>query len=209
MHEETLSENTRIVLEKIAPIAMPFYLAGGTALALELGHRISVDLDFFSKNTFSVSLLMEQLNTLGNLKIEDQSENTFNGSLDGVKISFFYYPYPLLFSTKEYGGVFLADERDIGAMKVQAISSRGNKKDFVDLFVLLKLYSLKELLNFFNKKYEKFNYNQLHILKSLVYFFDADLDPEPIYINIISWTEVKIFIKNIVDEYLKSQVSHE
>ena len=76
--------------------------------------------------------MVEQLNALGNLKIEDQSENTFNGSLDGVKISFFYYPYPLLFPTKEYNGVFLADERDIGAMKVQAISGRGNKKDFVD-----------------------------------------------------------------------------
>jgi len=88
-------------LDKIAPIATPFYLAGGTALALLLGHRISIDLDFFSENAFSVSSLVLQLNTLGNLKIEDQSENTFNGSLDGVKISFFYYPYPLLFPTKK------------------------------------------------------------------------------------------------------------
>ena len=205
MHEETLSENTRIVLEKIAPIATSFYIAGGTALALQFGHRISIDLDFFNKDTFSISLLVEQLNTLGNLKIEDQSENTFNGSLDGVKISFFYYPYPLLFPTKEYNGVFLADERDIGAMKVQAISGRGNKKDFVDLFVLLKKYSTQELFNFFYKKYEKFNYNQLHILKSLSYFYDADTNPEPAYIHPISWIEVKKFIKNIVDDYIKSQ----
>ncbi|PIP55967.1 MAG: hypothetical protein COX06_00345 [Candidatus Zambryskibacteria bacterium CG22_combo_CG10-13_8_21_14_all_42_17] len=205
MHEETLSENTRIVLEKIAPITGPFYLAGGTALALLLGHRISVDLDFFSKDTFSVSLLIEQLNTLGNLKIDDQSETTFNGSLDGVKISFFYYPYPLLFPTKEYKVIFLADERDIGAMKVQAISGRGSKKDFVDLFVLLKKYSIQELFDFFHKKYEKFNYNQLHILKSLSYFYDADTDPEPVYIHPISWIEVKKVIKNTVDEYTKSQ----
>ena len=75
----------------------------------------------------------------------------------------FYYPYPLLFPTKEYKGVFLADERDIGAMKVQAISGRGSKKDFVDLFVLLKKYSIQELFDFFHKKYEKFNYNQLLI----------------------------------------------
>lgn len=201
MHEETLSENTRIVLEKIAPIASPFYLAGGTALALLLGHRISVDLDFFSKDTFSVSLLVEQLDTLGNLRIEDQSENTFNGSLDGVKISFFQYPYPLLFPTKEYNGVFLADERDIGAMKIQAISGRGSKKDFVDLFVLLKKYSLHELFDFFHKKYEKFNYNRLHILKSISYFYDADTDPEPVYIHPILWTEVKKAISNSVDEY--------
>ncbi|MEK7105056.1 MAG: nucleotidyl transferase AbiEii/AbiGii toxin family protein [Patescibacteria group bacterium] len=205
MHEETLSKNTRIILEKIAPIFTSFYLAGGTALALQFGHRISVDLDFFNKDTFPISLLVEQLNALGNLKIEDQSENTFNGSLDGVKISFFYYPYPLLFPTKEYNGVFLADERDIGAMKVQAISGRGNKKDFVDFFVLLKKYSVEELFNFFHKKYEKFNYNQLHILKSLSYFYDADTNPEPVYIHPISWTEVKKFIKNVVDDYIKSK----
>ncbi|PIZ85653.1 hypothetical protein CO033_01480 [Candidatus Nomurabacteria bacterium CG_4_9_14_0_2_um_filter_32_10] len=205
MYEETLSKNTRIVLEKIAPITTSFYLAGGTALALELGHRISVDLDFFNKDTFSISLLVEQLNTLGNLKIEDQSENTFNGSLDGVKISFFYYPYPLLFTTKEYNSVYLADERDIGAMKIQSISGRGSKKDFIDLFVLLKKYSIQELLNFFHKKYEKFNYNQLHILKSLSYFYDADTNPEPIYINPIDWKEVKKSIKNVIDEYIKSK----
>lgn len=208
MHKETLSENTRIVLEKIAPAATPFYLAGGTALALLFGHRISVDLDFFCEDTFSVSLLVEQLNTLGNLKIEDQSGTTFNGSLDGVKISFFKYPYPLLFPTKEYNGIRLADERDIGAMKVQAISDRGSKKDFVDLFVLLKKHSLQELFDFFHKKYEKFNYNRLHILKSLSYFYDADTNPEPVYIHPISWAEVKKVIKNVADEYMKSQDSY-
>lgn len=205
MHEETLSEKTRIVLEKITPVIAPFYLAGGTALALFFGHRISVDLDFFNEDAFSVPLLVEKLNNLGNLRIEDQSETTFNGFLDEVKISFFYYPYPLLFPTKEYNSVFLADERDIGAMKIQAISGRGSKKDFVDLFILLKKYSLPELFNFFHKKYEKFNYNQLHILKSLSYFYDADTNPEPIYIYPISWIEVKKFIKIVVDEYAKSQ----
>lgn len=203
MHKETLSKKTRIVLEKIVPVTTPFYLAGGTALALLLGHRISVDLDFFSKDAFSVSLLVDQLNVLGDLKIEDQSESTFNGSLDGVKISFFHYPYPLLFSTIEYNGVSLADERDIAAMKIEAISGRGSKKDFVDLFVLLQKYSLKELLLFFHKKYEKFNYNKLHILKSLSYFYDADKDLEPVYIQPILWTEVKKFIKSVVKEYIK------
>lgn len=207
MHEETLSEKTRIVLENIAPVASQFYLAGGTALALFCGHRISVDLDFFSKDIFSVPLLIEKLHTLGNLKIEDQSEGTFNGSLDGVKISFFHYPYPLLYPTKEYKGVSLADERDIGAMKVQSISSRGNKKDFVDLFILLKKYSLQELFGFFHKKYEKFSYNQLHILKSISYFYDADTNPDPTYIHPISWAEVKEIIQKAVDEYVASQIT--
>ena len=206
MYAETLSKDTRTVLEKIVPVAAPFYLAGGTALALQFGHRISVDLDFFCQNIFSVTLLVEKLNTIGNLNIEDQSKSTFNGMLDGVKISFFHYPYPLIFKRKDFMGVFLADERDIGAMKVQAISDRGNKKDFVDLFVLLRKYSIEELLGFFNKKYEKFNLNRLHILKSLSYFYNADENPEPIYIHPIAWTEVKKVIKNKVDEYIKSDI---
>lgn len=202
MHTETLSENTRIVLAKIAPIATPFYLAGGTSLALQFGHRISVDLDFFIEDSFSVSLLVEKLNTIGNLIIEDQSSNTFNGSLDGVKISFFHYPYPLLFKTKDYEGVSLADERDIAAMKIQAISDRGSKKDFVDLFVLLKKYSIEELLGFFHKKYKKFNYNQLHILKSLNYFFNADENPNPVMLIKDTWKDIKKHINKEVINYL-------
>ena len=205
MHTETLSENTRIVLGKIASVARPFYLAGGTALALQFGHRISVDLDFFSQDSFSVSMLVEKLNNLGDLKIEDQSEDTFNGFLDGVKISFFYYPYPLLFDVKDYEGVSLADERDISAMKIQAISGRGSKKDFIDLFVLLKKYAIEEILNFFHEKYKKFNYNKLHIIKSLNYFFNADNDPDPKMLIKDNWNEVKKIIEKRVDEYIKSQ----
>jgi len=205
MYEETLSKNTRIVLEKIALLAEPFYLAGGTALALELGHRISIDLDFFSQDIFSVSDLVIKLNAVGELRIDDQSDATLNGSLDGVKVSFFKYPYALLFDTKTYLGVKLADERDIGAMKILAISGRGSKKDFVDLFVLLKKYSFPELFDYFHKKYVNYNYNKLHILKSLAYFFDADGDPDPFYIEPISWTEVKKFINNTADEYMKAQ----
>ena len=98
----------------------------------------------------------------------------------------------------------MADERDIGAMKIEAISGRGSKKDFVDLFMLLKKYPLSELLNFFHEKYKKYNYNMLHILKSLSYFYDADANIEPEYIVPINWEEVKKFIKNKVDEYIKS-----
>jgi len=205
MHEETLSKNTRAVLEKLASLVEPFYLAGGTALALELGHRISVDLDFFNQEAFSVPALVEELNKIGELKIEDQRDTSFNGVLDGVKISFFKYPYPLLFDTKEFLGVKLADERDISAMKIQAVAGRGSKKDFVDLFVLLKKYSLGELFDFFHKKYENFDYNKLHILKSLVYFLDAEKEFEPIYIQPINWNEVKTTIKQKIDDYISQK----
>ena len=117
----------------------------------------------------------------------------------------FKYPYELLFPKKEYEGVYLADERDIAAMNILAISGRGSKKDFVDLFVLLKKYSLEDIFGFFNEKYKEYNYNILHILKSLIYFSDADLDPEPVYLKSISWDEVKETIKKTIDEYTNWQ----
>jgi len=205
MHPETLNKETGSVLNLIKDSVSEFYLAGGTALALELGHRISVDLDFFSINDFSTQEIADKLKIKGHLEINSKDKDALNGSLNDVKISFLKYPYKLLFPTKEYNGVMLADERDIAAMKILAISDRGNRKDFVDLFMLLKKYSLNNILGFFNEKYKEYNYNMLHILKSLVYFFDADLDLEPVYIHPISWNEVKKMIQNIVDEYIKSQ----
>lgn len=203
MHEETLSKKTAIVLSKLAEITTPFYLAGGTALALQLGHRISIDLDFFTPNDFSTYELIAQLKTIGILTIEDQSERTFNGSLDGVKISFFKYQYRLIFSTQDFNGIKLADTRDIAAMKIEAISGRGSKKDFVDLYVLLKIYTIEEILNFFNEKYKECNYNTVHIMRSLTYFYDADTNSEPEYIEKINWNEVKNYIIKVVDKYMK------
>lgn len=191
MYPKTLSKETSAALSSIKDSVREFYLAGGTALALLLGHRISIDLDFFCIDDFSTREIAERLKKKGRLEISSQSEGTLNGSLNGVK---------------EYGGVRLADERDIAAMKILAISDRGSKKDFVDLFVLLKKYKLHDILEFFNEKYKEYNYNMLHILKSLIYFFDADEDPEPIYIKPIIWDEVKISIKIVVDEYTVSQI---
>lgn len=205
MHPETLNKETSVVLNLLKDLASDFYLAGGTALALELGHRISVDLDFFSVNEFSIQEIIDKLKTKGHLEITSRDKDTLNGSLNGVKISFFKYPYKLLFPTKKYNNVILADEKDIAAMKILAISDRGSKKDFVDLFILLKTYSFNNILEYFSEKYKDYNYNKLHILKSLVYFSDADLDPEPVYINPIDWKEVKKFIKNVIDEYIKSK----
>lgn len=205
MHPETLSKETAKVFDLIKDSVPEFYLAGGTALALELGHRISVDLDFFCVNDFSTEDIVNKLIKKGHLETRSKSVDTFNGSLNGVQISFFKYPYKLLFPTKEYLGVHLADERDIAAMKILAISDRGSKKDFVDLFVLLQKFSIEEILNFFNEKYKDHNYNMLHVLKSLTYFFDADESPEPVYITPVDWPEVKKSIIDTVDLYIKSQ----
>lgn len=193
MHPETIKKKTGIVLAKIerSPTAKNFYLAGGTALAWQLGHRQSIDLDWFSRQKFSNRLIKEGLAKLGDFRLDSEEDGTIHGSLDKVRISFLFYNYKLLFPLVKSGKVNLADERDIAAMKIDAISSRGSKKDFIDLFFLLEKYSLAELLDFFEKKYQSIKYNQLHILKSLTYFEDADSEPMPIMLKKITWQQVK------------------
>lgn len=193
---ESLNQQTKSVLDKISQSAIcpDFYLAGGTGLAIHFGHRESIDLDWFSQKKLSGEKIKKTLSSLGELSLTGEDAETVHGVLDNVKVSFFFYDYDLLFPLVEVGGVKIADERDIAAMKISAISSRGSKKDFIDLSILLKKYSLGDLLEFFEKKYQKIRYNKIHILKSLTYFDDAENEPMPMMLEKINWSEVKSFI---------------
>ncbi|MFA4998416.1 MAG: nucleotidyl transferase AbiEii/AbiGii toxin family protein [Candidatus Paceibacterota bacterium] len=195
-------------MEKIgdSSLAKDFYLAGGTALALQLGHRQSVDLDWFSRQNFSNEKIKKDLALLGNFKLLSEEKDTIQGILDEIRVSFFHYGYDLLFPLIKFKSIDLADERDIAAMKIDAISSRGSKKDFIDLYFLLKKYSLAELIGFFENKYKNVEYNKLHILKSFSYFDDAESEPAPVVIQDIEWNKIKEVIadkaKKILDEGL-------
>lgn len=208
MHPETINTATRAVLEKIAKTDFihQFYLAGGTALALELGHRISIDLDFFTYEKFSTAHIRNTLAKLGSLTIASETSSvagqTLNGILDEVQVSFFIYPYQNVYPTIEYAGVRLADERDIAAMKLEAIASRGSKKDFVDLYVLMEKYSLSQLITFFEKRYSNVEYNKLHLLKSLSYFADAEESGDPVMLKKLDWQTVKEKISKAARDYL-------
>ncbi|OGY89291.1 MAG: hypothetical protein A2927_00455 [Candidatus Komeilibacteria bacterium RIFCSPLOWO2_01_FULL_45_10] len=206
MFKESINQKTRLVLEKISQsdLVERFYLAGGTALAIALKHRESIDLDWFFQADFSNQEIKAQLSQLGVFQVIGESEGTVNGLLDNVRVSFLRYQYKLLFPLVAIAKVKLADERDIAAMKIDAISSRGSKKDFIDIFFLLKKYSLAEMIGFFEKKYSRINYNKLHLLKSLVYFADADNEPMPVMIRIIDWEKVKRDIQIKVNAWLKS-----
>jgi len=199
MHEEVLEPKTRRVFEKIKDIKIlsKFYLAGGTGLTLQFGHRKSIDLDWFSFKELSTKELKEELKKIGRLKIDLEETDTLNCVLDGVRLSFFKYPYKVLFPFIKYKDINLADFRDIACMKIEAISSRGSKKDFIDLYFILEKISLKKLLNLFDKKYKNIEYNRLHILKSLSYFGEAEKQPLPVMLKEISWDAVK---KNIIGE---------
>ena len=171
----------------------PFYLAGGTACSLYFGHRFSFDLDFFTTKEFNPKTITEKLKSLGKLTVDQNDEGTFLGSLNGIKISFFLYPYQLIFKSKVFQSVAIADLRDIACMKIDAISTRGTKRDFIDLFFICKKYKLLNLFDFFEKKYRGVNYNLFHLVKSLTYFINAEEQEMPQMIEKVSWEEVKKF----------------
>ena len=205
MFKETINRETKLVLEKITQSALAdkFYLAGGTALAVQLGHRESIDLDWFCPSDFSNQEIKFELSTLGELKITSEEKGTINGTLDDVKVSFLRYQYDLMFPFFQMDGVKLADERDIAAMKIDAMSSCGSRKDFIDIYFLLKKYSLVDLIEFFEKKYHGIDYNKLHILKSLVYFVDADDEPMPRMLEKVDWEKVKKEIRKKANEIVE------
>ena len=198
MPQEIISKKTKANLEILTKEAVlkNFYLAGGTGVALQLNHRVSLDLDFFTNKDIDTKTLIQKIKTRGKFSIERETENTLIGIFNCTRVSFLKYDYPLLFDLKQTKGIKIADLRDIGCMKIDAISSRGMKRDFIDLFFVCKeLISLKSLLSLFKKKYKSVNYNMVHILKSLAYFEDAENNPMPKMILPTSWQEVKSFFK--------------
>jgi len=204
MHEETLAPKTKKLLEKLSreKWLRNYYLAGGTALALHYGHRESVDLDWFVAKNIKTKDLLNKLSCLGKFVILQEEENTVEGVLDGVKLSFMTFPYILLNDFSLYKEVYLASPLDIALMKLSAISGRNTKKDFIDLYYFLheENMDLSVLLNKMKKKYKGLNYEILHILKSLVYFVEADKEPMPKMLEDIDWKGVKKFFeKEVLD----------
>jgi len=167
-----------------------FYLAGGTALALQIGHRQSIDFDFFLTGDFNISELDDYLSTIGKFQRIAEEKNTLHGLLEGINISFIGYKYPLLEKPIEDDFIRIANLIDIACMKLSAITARGSKKDFIDLFFILKSYSLEELFKYFEKKYQLPDYEYV-LLKALVYFTDAEEDPMPVMLTKVTWEDVK------------------
>lgn len=194
-HRETIDANVERALHGLEtiPTVARFYLAGGTGLALHLGHRRSVDLDFFLAEDFDVEAVLQHVQPLKGFSLVSKSPGTIYANVQGTKISFIAYVYPVLFPFQHFLGANVADPRDIGCMKISAIASRGTKRDFVDLYVLAKQYGLDQFLTWFKTKFAKANYSMVHILKSLTYFDEAEQDPMPDILVPLSWDEVRQF----------------
>ncbi|MBI4064614.1 MAG: nucleotidyl transferase AbiEii/AbiGii toxin family protein [Elusimicrobia bacterium] len=200
-HLEVLPKQEREVFQKIAPVVNPhgLVLAGGTAAALHMGHRISRDFDFFAPQSFSAEKLIQNLKTLGlKMDIEFQrGESDLIAFLDGVKFSAFHYPYPFLKPTDSVMKITMANLLDIAAMKILAIGQRGAKRDFVDLYFILKKFSCSQIGQAFSERYGKERLNPVFVGKSLIYFADAEGDGEPEYCSQAkpSWPSIKKFFQ--------------
>lgn len=194
-YTDTLPKKTAQLVEKIHSVQpsflQSFYLSGGTGLSLQIGHRESEDLDFFSTEPFEALALEKTVASFGQLAGTELALGTLNTFLDGVKLQFLEYRYPLIESCIDWNGIQLSSVADIACTKLQTIGMRGSKKDFVDLFFLLDLYTLPELLEKASKKYAAVDYNQAHILKSLAYFEDAEAQPMPRLLKTVTWPQIK------------------
>lgn len=167
-------------------------LGGGTALALQIGHRYSEDLDFFHPEPFEPTSLADRMTDIGKVTIQGRSADTLHATVNGLRLSFLRARPPLLFPGTAYRGLSVADPRDIAVMKIVAIGGRGSRKDFIDLFFYLSGgTTLAALLPLLRRRFAEVDYNEYHLLKSLVFFEDAEAEPMPRMIRDVEWDEVK------------------
>jgi predicted nucleotidyltransferase component of viral defense system len=194
-HREAVDANVLRTFHDLQQIAIlaRFYLAGGTGLALYLGHRRSVDLDFFLGEEFNEDSVLQKLQRIEGFALVAKEPGTINANIRQTKVSFITYAYPTLFPFLSFLGTNVADPRDIACMKISAIASRGTKRDFVDLYVLSQHYGLEQIVAWFQRKFAQTNYSKVHLLKSLSYFEEAERDPMPDMLVPLVWEEVKQF----------------
>lgn len=150
-----------------------FYLAGGTALALHLGHRESIDIDLFTTKDFDVNSTLEYLEQEYAFSLQLSAKNTLKGIIDDVFVDIISHKYPIIEKPVESEGIRMLSQNDIIAMKVNAIAGDGTRiKDFIDIYFLLKHHSFSDIITYYKKKYSQ--RNDLHAIKSLCYFEDID-----------------------------------
>lgn len=195
-HEDVLNEKQKVILQKLSFTKPGFYLAGGTALALQIGHRKSIDFDFFCSDKFnSEALRITLTEELKDFEVTflQVTPSTINMLVDEVKMSFFYYPYPPLEQLIETSFVKMVGLLDIACMKCSAITSRSVKKDYIDLYFLLQKFSLQEVLAKCQLKFPGLDKNV--ILKSLVYF-DEMIDEDVVMLDSqgVNMLDIKNFL---------------
>ena len=211
LHAEVLGAKTEHVFRQLGGLdeLSSFYLAGGTGIALQLGHRRSEDLDLFTERPWSWDLTGKALSSAGETIVDRQEPGIFVGSVAGARVSLFHYPYVLLepeISTP--WRIPAASLLDIGCMKLVAIAQRGSRKDFVDLYYLGKAgYTVRDLIGALPRKMPGVSHNVVQVLRSLAYFDDAEQEPDPVMLVPYEWDDVQRYSMSeaqaLLDEILE------
>lgn len=184
LYKETIDIKTLRLLVELQkePMLQSFNLVGGTALALHLGHRKSVDLDFFTSESFDLNEICSLLIEKYDFKVSYARSQTLKGFINGIKIDFIRFNYPHLFPCDVIEDIRIESVPDIIAMKLLSITDNGSRiKDFVDIAYLSSYYSLDEMLEFYVKKIP--NTNKVMPLKALTYFNDIDFNESVVMMN--------------------------
>ncbi len=205
LYLQTIHPDTLELLRKLSllPELSQMRLVGGTALALQYGHRQSIDLDFFGEMTNTPDEIINKMSEFGDCVVLNNQKSILQLVVSGVKVDVIDYSlYKWIDSPVCENGLKLASVQDIAAMKINAIEGRGSRKDFIDVYMLLKKYSLDEILGFYKQKYP--NYSIFRALLSLTFFEDAERESMPIMLIDDSWGQMKKNILSVVEEYQKN-----
>ena len=202
LHYETVDEGTLGLLKQLQSldILSEMRLVGGTSLALQIGHRKSIDIDLFGILTVEFDILIDELKTLGEVVLLKNSKNIHSLLINNIKVDIVNYDYKWLTNKMTIDNIYFATIEDIAAMKLNAIMGRGSKKDFIDLYFILKNYTLSTLMGFYSKKYH--DGSIFLVLKSLAYFDDADEQEMPFMFHNTSWQTMKNNIKKALADYI-------
>lgn len=202
LHENTVEQQTLEILKRLMQDSLldEFVLVGGTALSLMIGHRKSIDLDFFTKNQFDASTLREELRAKYRFEVDFFQMNTLKGTINDVAVDFLRHNYPDLESQVIFDGIRMASLRDIAAMKVNAILNSGSRiKDFIDVAYLGRYLTMNEMVSSYTQKYP--GLNEMMILKALLYFDDVDYSTEIVLLgnNDFSFARIKSLIQKMIN----------
>lgn len=199
---QTVQPDTLELLKAISaqPEVKELRLVGGTALALQYGHRQSVDLDFFGRLPEDKDELIDVVRRVGDVTVLNRSKIILQMVVNQVKVDFVDYSrYPWIDEPILGDGFVLASDKDIAAMKINAIMGRGTRKDFIDLYLLLQHYSLTQIMDFYRQKYPEFS--EYRALLSMTYFDDAEMQDMPLMFIKTPWESMKTSIIQAVEAY--------